>query len=128
MLDYPAAFEKKNIFGVRCFFWWGNYFIISLHLSGKYIPHINDQKKWLTYFKEKKFSINISGDEWCQIWNDCYEEIDLDKMQARNNFLKFAAKINIDRLDEVPEFLENRFRDILSFYKTNYHQCGETVL
>ena len=88
VLDFPASFEKKNIFGVRCFFWWGNYFIISLHLSGKYMPDDNEQKKWLTYFKEKNFSINISGDEWCQQWDKCYERIDLNKTQAPNNFLK----------------------------------------
>jgi hypothetical protein len=128
VLDYPACFEKKNIFVVRCFFWWGNYFIISLHLSGKYMPHGNDQKKWLTYFKEKNFSINKSEDEWCQDWDDCYEEIELNKIPAANNFLKFAAKINISPLDEVPEFLEYKFREILSFYRTNYHLCDETVL
>jgi hypothetical protein len=128
VLDFPASFEKKNIFGVRCFFWWGNYFIISLHLSGKYMPDDNEQKKWLTYFKEKNFSINISGDEWCQQWDKCYERIDLNKTQAPNNFLKVAAKIRVSQLNEVPEFLENKFEEILTFYKTNFHLCGETVL
>ena len=128
VLDYPASFEKKNIFGVRCFFWWGNYFIISLHLSGRYMPDDNEQKKLLTYFKEKNFSINISGDEWCQQWDKCYEKIDTNKTQATNNFLKFAAKIPLSQLDEVPEFLENKFQEIITFYKTNFHLYGETVL
>lgn len=128
VLDYPTCFEKKNIFAIRCFFWWGNYFIISLHLSGKYMPNVNDQKIWLNYFREKNFSINISGDEWCQDWNDCYEEIELNKTKADYDFLKFATKININQLDKVPDFLENKFREILSFYKINYRLCGETIL
>ena len=35
-LDYPAVFGKENIFALRTMFWWGNFFSITLHLSGKY--------------------------------------------------------------------------------------------
>ncbi len=36
IMDYPASFEKDNIFALRTMFWWGNFFSITLHLSGKY--------------------------------------------------------------------------------------------
>lgn len=128
VLDYPARFEQRNIFCVRCLFWWGNYVVISLHLSGKYFPQSNTRKLWLEYFKEKGFLINISEDEWCQEWDNCYEEIEVSKMQVAGNFLKFAAKIDLIHLENAPEFLEKKFIEILSFYKTNCHLNGETIL
>ena len=115
VLDYPASFGKNNIFCVRCFFLWGNYFIISLQLSGNYMPREDDREKWLAYFKQKNFSINISPDEWSQEW-ECYEEIQLDENQSRGNFLKVAAKIKINELEKMPEFFQERFDEIISYY------------
>jgi hypothetical protein len=42
ILDYPALFSKEDIFAVRTMFWWGNFFSISLHLSGKYFQTQNN--------------------------------------------------------------------------------------
>src|SRR5712671_4795594 len=36
VLDYPRLFEQENIFAVRTMFWWGNFFSITLHLSGRH--------------------------------------------------------------------------------------------
>src|SRR6478672_8255980 len=36
MLDYPAVFSKTDVFAVRTMFWWGHFFSVVLHLSGKY--------------------------------------------------------------------------------------------
>ena len=33
MLDYPRIFSKENVFAIRTFFWWGNYF--QPHSSSK---------------------------------------------------------------------------------------------
>lgn len=35
MLDYPRYFSKESIFACRTMFWWGHYFIFTLHLSGE---------------------------------------------------------------------------------------------
>lgn len=127
VLDYPARFGKNDVFCVRCFFLWGNYFIISLHLSGKYSPPDADLKKWLEYFKEKDFSINISSDEWSQEW-ECYEEIQSNKNQLQEKFFKVAAKINIAEWERMPEFFQEKFDEIISFLCTNYHPTDETIL
>ena len=42
ILDYPAIFEKNNIFALRTFFWWGNFFSINLHISGIYKTAFQD--------------------------------------------------------------------------------------
>jgi hypothetical protein len=36
MLDHPRCFDAENIFAIRTMFWWGNFFSVTLHLSGKY--------------------------------------------------------------------------------------------
>src|SRR5829696_5338071 len=34
VLDNPRHFQHNNIFAIRTMFWWGNFFSITLHLSG----------------------------------------------------------------------------------------------
>src|SRR6187402_1155865 len=34
VLDNPRYFQHNNIFAIRTMFWWGNFFSITLHLSG----------------------------------------------------------------------------------------------
>lgn len=39
MLDYPRYFSREDIFAFRTMFWWGHYFIATLHLSGAMKAH-----------------------------------------------------------------------------------------
>lgn len=36
VLDFPRFFDKKHVFAIRTFFWWGNYFSATIHLKGRY--------------------------------------------------------------------------------------------
>src|SRR5688572_25425075 len=36
VLDHPRVFEQENIAAVRTMFLWGNFFSVTLHLSGNY--------------------------------------------------------------------------------------------
>src|SRR5580693_8742254 len=36
MLDCPRLFTQQNVFSIRTFFWWGNYFSVTLHLKGEF--------------------------------------------------------------------------------------------
>lgn len=36
VLDYPRVFQQTDVFAIRSFFWWGNFFSSTLHLSGLY--------------------------------------------------------------------------------------------
>ena len=49
----PAVFSKENIFAIRTMFWWGNFFSISLHVSGKYFKTEIDFSK-LSALPERK--------------------------------------------------------------------------
>src|SRR5947209_5415196 len=43
MMDYPRLFLKTDIFAIRSLFWWGNFFSITLHLSGKFLADYRDE-------------------------------------------------------------------------------------
>jgi hypothetical protein len=65
VLDYPRCFSKEDVFAIRIFFWWGNYFSISLHLKGKFQKQFAG--KIMQAIKNKKFNgyyLSSSGDEF----------------------------------------------------------------
>lgn len=65
MLDYPRVFGKEDVFAVRTMFWWGNFFSITLHLSGKY-KYIYQSAilKNRLLLQECNFYLCISDEEW----------------------------------------------------------------
>ena len=65
MLDYPRYFSADDIMAVRCFFWWGNFFSITLHLKGIY-REMSSTAILRSYNKLSSlgYSLAISGDEW----------------------------------------------------------------
>jgi len=36
ILDQPRFFDQANAFAIRTMFWWGNFFSVTLHLSGRF--------------------------------------------------------------------------------------------
>src|SRR4051794_24734884 len=36
ILDFPRNFGKEDVFAIRSFFWWGNFFSITLQLEGSF--------------------------------------------------------------------------------------------
>ena len=65
VLDYPRYFGKDDHFAIRSMFWWGNFFSITLHLSGIYKKmYENKIEASFTLLKEESFFIGISDDQW----------------------------------------------------------------
>ena len=46
----------------------------------------------------------------------------------KKNFFKVAKKIELNEWNEVPEFLEESFKEIIQFIKISFHPNGETAL
>jgi hypothetical protein len=65
ILDHPRYFDGKNVFAVRTMFWWGNFFSMTLHLSGeeknKFQPKIEKAKQKLS---EMNAFIGSNEDPW----------------------------------------------------------------
>ena len=65
MLDYPRYFSKTNVFAIRSFFWWGNYFSITLQLSGIYLEKYADNiVDFINNKKNKDWYLGVHASEW----------------------------------------------------------------
>lgn len=113
VLDNPRYFQHNNIFAIRTMFWWGNFFSITLHLSGnnktgllkKIAPHFSS-------LGESHFYICTGQKEWeHDIDPSSYKTIsslnkdELDTVITENSFLKLAVKFPIDSLEAIEDKL-----------------------
>jgi len=113
MLDYPRSFGKEDIFAVRTFFWWGNFFSVTLHLKGKYqqlfIPSLQKQ---IAFLAANNFQLCVAGEEWehdlsdgnyipLSISNNTIAEIDL----VSKPFYKLTSRLELHQWNEMNERL-----------------------
>ena len=119
MLDYPRCFSKTEIFAVRSFFWWGNYFSITLHLSGKYFERYkNVIFESIDELKSNKWFICVNTNEWEHGFeNDNYvliEDInDADLSNIKNKpFIKIAQKLSLEHWQDAASFFYQHFKKI----------------
>ena len=102
MLDYPRYFTREHVLAIRTFFWWGNFFSITLQLKGMYLqqyaPSIFSRHKMLA---SSGFLIAVSGDEWRHDHShDQYSRLDtIDEAITRNlndqDFCKLTTRIGL---------------------------------
>ena len=113
VLDNPRYFQHNNTFAIRTMFWWGNFFSITLHLSGNNkITHLTRIFENILLLNEHNFYLYAGNDEWeHDLDPDSYKKIpglnkeDLEKIVSANNFLKLAIKFPIDSLEAIEDKL-----------------------
>lgn len=126
ILDYPALFNKEKIFAIRTMFWWGNFFSISLHLSGKDFKSISNIEKAISFLKEKEFSVSVNEGEWQHHFHRSnftnINELNRDEITTlfHKNFLKIAKKISLNNWDLAPQFLKETLAEIIEFIKISF--------
>jgi hypothetical protein len=125
MLDYPRYFDKENTIAIRTFFWWGNFFSVSMQLSGQ-------QKKLM----ETKLQANLEwlrqNDFWVCVnshpWEHAYDTdnfVSLNQISAEaftsilNNtsFVKISKKKSLQHWDTALLFIEQSFKELLTLLK-----------
>jgi hypothetical protein len=121
MLDYPRLFEQDNIFAIRTMFWWGNFFSVTLHLSGAYKKEA-EEKLIAGYevMKEKGYYCFINEDQWEHhfekdnaILLSGLSKIDFEKTVRERSFIKLANKISLQQWDDTEEMLQGYFKEII---------------
>jgi hypothetical protein len=117
VLDYPRFFENENIFTVRSMFWWGNFFSITLHLSGRFKELF--EKKIIRSIH----SLNEKGFYFCtndHAWEHHFEEDNykalssisdkaFEKIVRERSFIKLAQKIPLTAWDNAGAVLFSYF-------------------
>jgi hypothetical protein len=122
MLDHPRCFNKEDAFAIRCFFWWGNFFSITLHLSGKFKNHY--ASKIINSFHNSKVNTEwyfcISKTQWQHDFgSENYERFSKISHQTspesitQKSFLKIAKKISLTEWDDVHDFYISNFTELL---------------
>lgn len=121
ILDYPRCFGKEDTLAIRLFFWWGNFFSISIHLSGYYqslaVPFL---VKNFVLLQKNEYSICNNETPWEHHFLDdnftCLKRISLEKFTAiltEKPFIKIAKKIPLNEWEKVAAFMEQSFADLI---------------
>ncbi len=128
MLDYPRYFTKDSTLAIRTFFWWGNFFSITLQLSGGYkdklLPVLT---KSFSYLQSRDYWLCVHADPW-------HHHFDEDNYVSLKNFteneflstincepfLKIAKKLPLEQWDTATIFIENSFKEIIELLGPNF--------
>lgn len=122
MLDYPRCFGKEDVFAIRTFFWWGNFFSITLHLKGIYKEQY--QQKIFNAISNNQLNgsfINTNSAEWEHYLSDSYKIISssLHTVTLQENaVLKLVSKIELKEWELAEEFLQVQFKKYLELLLT----------
>ncbi|MFL9481665.1 hypothetical protein ACI6Q2_02735 [Chitinophagaceae bacterium LWZ2-11] len=117
MLDQPRLFSNTNVLAIRTFFWWGNFFSITLQLSGeslnRYLPSLKALHKetagnvWYLCYSEDAWQHHFRADNYKPLHTFGEDEI------MGLKFIKLAQKIPIQQWGGVGLFLQKAYEDIL---------------
>lgn len=120
MLDYPRYFSSGDIMAVRCFFWWGNFFSITLHLKGIYREMCSDAL--LRNYKKLAalgYSLAISEDEWHHHFGaDNYRSIqsmdehDFRLYMTEHPYIKIARIFPLSSWENLRGLFNNAFGEL----------------
>lgn len=108
VLDYPAIFTKEDIFAFRTMFWWGNYFSVTLQLSGLSLAMF--RSGILTSFQKllgQEMYICVSASPWQYHFGpDNYQILSDEHRQLVSDatFLKFSKKLDLEKWENLPGF------------------------
>ena len=121
VLDYPRYFNKEDTFAIRMFFWWGNFFSGTLHLSGIY-KRMYEEKIIQSFetLKTEGFSICINEDQWehhFEITNylplHSLTAYQFEEIINRKPFIKLSKKISLEQWNSAEKKLLEIFSHII---------------
>lgn len=124
LLDYPRCFDAENIFAIRTMFWWGNFFSITLHLSGKYKEAFQGKVISNLHAVKQDIFICINENQWQHHFEaDNYVLVkqfsDAGLMDAieKKQFIKLAMKFPLQPWAALPALLDEAFLEMIKLLK-----------
>jgi hypothetical protein len=124
LLDYPRCFDGADIFAIRTMFWWGNFFSITLHLSGKYKEAYQHKITVNLPAARQDLFICIHENQW-QHHFEAGNYIPVNQMPHQSlmdmvykkQFIKLAIKFRLQPWAALPALLENAFVEMIELLK-----------
>jgi hypothetical protein len=126
LLDHPRCFDRENIFAVRTMFWWGNFFSMTLQLSGDYKNKFEEKLCGnIAMLRSGGFYLCVNEDQWQHNFDeDNYRKAEqLTDAEAQGvlmqkPFVKLAVKLPLERWNEMPVLMERSFFAILELLRS----------
>ncbi|MDP4264402.1 MAG: hypothetical protein Q8941_17865 [Bacteroidota bacterium] len=123
VLDFPRFFDREDHFAVRCMFWWGNFFSITLHLSGIYkTKYENKMEASFMFLKEEGFFISVGEDQWEHHFETTnYRQLnkmnqdEFRKHLAGRNFIKLAKRFPLEQWEDAGDILLASFCKMINW-------------
>ncbi len=121
VLDHPRYFNKENVFTIRTMFWWGNFFSITLHISGS-CKDLFQQRLSNSYslFAENDFFLCLNNDQWEHHFEkDNYipvkeiKEEQFERLLAQQPFIKLAQKYPLQQWNDISSRLFTEFTKLM---------------
>jgi hypothetical protein len=121
VLDHPRYFDKENVFAIRTMFWWGHFFSVTLHLSGKYRQQFKPNiLSAYSLLQQDDFFIATGSDEWEHHFEkDNYSPVknmnssEFEQCISQNSFLKLAQNIPLQQWDYAHTLLTGSFSRLM---------------
>jgi hypothetical protein len=124
LLDYPRCFDAANVFAVRTMFWWGNFFSMTLHISGTYKEIFSERILEKIAASKTVFFICIHENQWHHHFEaENYVPVKdlpaggLRDIILENQFIKLAVKFPLQQWNDIPALLDSSFVAIIEMLK-----------
>ena len=127
MLDYPRLFDRSDVCAVRTFFWWGNYFSITLQLKGAWQRKcVKTILRDFDKLESAGFYIGVSRNEWRHdIQPDAYSSLKqttekgLELLLHEHPFCKLSATVPLHQWDSIDEKLRSHYVKLIDLLDTS---------
>lgn len=121
VLDYPRSFTGQDVFAIRTMFWWGNFFSITLQLSGTYKKRYHQLlADNFIRLKNNGFYVCVNNDPWQHHFGEDYylpvsgfSQEGFEEAMMEKSFVKLAKKYSLNDWERIPLLCEADFRVIV---------------
>jgi hypothetical protein len=127
MMDYPRLFTKTDTCAIRCFFWWGHYCTITLQLSGTYQQQYFQATKnfvqTIPQHNQNEWYLSIGANAWQHVISESdytpIQQITQQYWEQERPCLKLTKKIPLEKWDDMKDFFEENFKQLLAILQPN---------
>ena len=124
LLDYPSVFDKDEMFAFRTMFWWGNFFSVSLLLSGKYKDLFAEKILAKSVEFSKDLFICVHDNPWQHHFEQTnyivfynFEKTQVEDLINQKDFLKIALKFELKQWNNIDSLLKDACNKLISLIK-----------
>lgn len=117
VLDHPRYFSQADVCAIRTLFWWGRFFSMTLHLSGRYKTLFSDHSSAnFDVLTGKGFALCVAKDEWQHHFDSTnyrpITEMSVAEFETElhaKDFIKVSIKFHLDQLNDLDTLLIESF-------------------